>query len=129
VGVDIWQQGDQGDNALANTLRNVELEGVAANCTIQDGDARQLPFADGGFDVVLANFALHNIPGDAGKRQACFEIARVLKPGGRFFDYDMLFTTGPFLRHLPAAGLKMRRGPLQFRTFPPGFLITAVKPE
>jgi ubiquinone/menaquinone biosynthesis C-methylase UbiE len=128
IGVDIWQQGDQADNARQHTERNAELEGVSANCAIQDGDARQLPFGAEQFDIVLANFALHNIPTDAGKRQACCEIARVLKPGGRLYNYDMLFTTGPFVRHLRAAGLAVRQSGLQFRTFPPGFLVTAVKP-
>jgi SAM-dependent methyltransferase len=128
VGVDIWQQGDQGDNSRANTLRNVELEGVSANCTVEDGDARQLPFADASFDIVLANFALHNIPGAAGKQQACREIARVLKPGGRVFDYDMFFTTGPFVTYFRVAGLAVSAGPLQWRTFPPGILLVGRKP-
>src|SRR5579884_2147579 len=89
VGVDIWRGRDQGDNSRANTLRNVAREGVADRCSIEDGDARALPFPDATFDVVLANFALHNIPGAEGQRQACAEIARVLKPGGRVYDYDM----------------------------------------
>ena len=49
-------------------------------------DARQariedLPFADGEFDVVVCNWVLYHLPDvDAGLR----ELARVLRPGGRF---------------------------------------------
>ena len=102
---------------------------MAGYCTIQDGDARKLPFGDAEFDIVLANFALHNIPTAEGKRQACREIARVLKPGGRCFDYDMFYTTGPFVGYLREAGLAATQGPMQCRTFPPGYLIVASKPQ
>jgi SAM-dependent methyltransferase len=47
----------------------------------REGDAQNLPFADGNFDRVLANFALLHLS-DPGR--ACAEACRVLKPGGRF---------------------------------------------
>src|SRR6266480_4293584 len=47
----------------------------------REGDAQNLPFADGSFDRVLANFALLHLP-DPGR--ACTEACRVLKRGGRF---------------------------------------------
>jgi arsenite methyltransferase len=128
VGVDIWRQRDQADNTRNSALRNVESEGVANRCTIQDGDARALPFPDNSFDVVLAFFALHNVPGTEGKGRACREIARVLKPGGRVFDYDMVFTTAPFVRGFAEAGLDVQVSGLIWRTYPPGRLITARKP-
>ena len=78
--------------------------------------------------MVLAFFALHNIPGAEGKVQACREIARVLKPGGRVFDYDMVFTTAPFVCGLADAGLDVQvSGPI-WRTYLPGWLITGRKP-
>lgn len=42
-------------------------------------DAQELPFADGSFDVVLANHMLYHVPD---RPQALREIARVLVPGG-----------------------------------------------
>jgi SAM-dependent methyltransferase len=45
-----------------------------------EGDAEQLPFEDGGFDVVLSVFGCMFAPDH---RAAAAEIARVLKPGGR----------------------------------------------
>jgi ubiquinone/menaquinone biosynthesis C-methylase UbiE len=47
----------------------------------REGDAQNLPFADGSFDRVLANFALLHLS-DPGR--ACAEGCRVLKRGGRF---------------------------------------------
>lgn len=44
-------------------------------------DARDLPFADGSFDVVVANLVLHHVePVDSVLKEAI----RVLRPGGRF---------------------------------------------
>jgi SAM-dependent methyltransferase len=45
------------------------------------GDARQLPFADGSFDVVITSEVLEHIQDDVA---AIAEMVRVLKPGGRF---------------------------------------------
>lgn len=47
----------------------------------REGDAQHLPFADAGFDRVLANFALLHL---AEPERACAEANRVLKPGGKF---------------------------------------------
>jgi ubiquinone/menaquinone biosynthesis C-methylase UbiE len=51
------------------------------------GDAEALPYADGSFDAVVANFGVHHVPHpDA----ALAEMHRVLAPGGR-----VAFTTWP----------------------------------
>jgi ubiquinone/menaquinone biosynthesis C-methylase UbiE len=47
----------------------------------REGDAQNLPFSDGSFDRVLANFALLHLS-DPGR--ACAEACRVLKRGGKF---------------------------------------------
>ena len=46
-----------------------------------EGDAQNLPFSDGTFDRVVANFALLHL---ADPERACAEACRVLKPGGKF---------------------------------------------
>jgi SAM-dependent methyltransferase len=47
----------------------------------REGDAQDLPFADGTFDRVLANFSLLHL---TNPERACREACRVLKPGGIF---------------------------------------------
>jgi ubiquinone/menaquinone biosynthesis C-methylase UbiE len=46
----------------------------------EEGDAEALPFADGSFDAVVANFGVHHIPDPT---EALREARRVLCPGGR----------------------------------------------
>jgi SAM-dependent methyltransferase len=50
-----------------------------------EGDAEALPFADGSFDAVVANFGIHHMPDPV---CALSEARRVLRPGGR-----MVFTS------------------------------------
>ena len=51
-----------------------------ADADVKQGDALQLPFADGEFDRIVAAEVLEHIPDD---RRAIEELARVLRPGGR----------------------------------------------
>jgi ubiquinone/menaquinone biosynthesis C-methylase UbiE len=83
MGVDIWQRKSMAGNRPEAALENARLEGVAERVEVQDADARQLPFPDASFDVVVSALVLHNIPGQAGRHQAAREMARVLKPGGQ----------------------------------------------
>ncbi|HZU87731.1 MAG TPA: class I SAM-dependent methyltransferase [Stellaceae bacterium] len=46
----------------------------------EEADAEALPFADGRFDAVVANFGVHHFPDPV---RALTEIRRVLRPGGR----------------------------------------------
>ena len=63
------------DDARRNAAEaGVEIEWV-------EGDAEDLPFEDGSFDVVLSTFGCMFAPDH---RKAATEIARVTKPGGRF---------------------------------------------
>jgi SAM-dependent methyltransferase len=83
IGVDIWQRKSMVCNRAEAAVENARLEGVAERVEVRDGDARQLPFPDDSFDVVVSALVLHNIPSQEGRRQAAREIARVLKPGGQ----------------------------------------------
>ncbi len=89
-------------------------------------DAQRLPFADGGFDLVVCQFGVMFFPD---RVQAFTEVRRVLAPGGRF-----LFTTwGPLGRHVFEAALQagLERAfpvdpPRFFRTVPHGCAEPAV---
>ena len=104
VGVDVWHRLQLSGNGAEATQENARRAGVAERVQIQDNDARDLPFADASFDVVLSSLALHNIPSQSGRRQAVREIARVLKPGGHIALLDV-WHTGDYVRVLRECGL------------------------
>ena len=64
-----------------------ELDGAVS---VTQGDATQLPFADGRFSTVLCFTMLHHIPTVAQQDQAFAEIVRVLREGGTFAGTDTL---------------------------------------
>ncbi len=65
---------------------------------IRDGDALELPVADGSVDVAAQN-CLFNIFQEAELRRALAEIGRVLRPGGRFVTSDPI-APAPLPAHL-----------------------------
>lgn len=89
IGVDIWSQVDQANNSAAATLENAKREDVADRVELESADARNLPFADNSFDVVVSSFVIHNIPGAGEREKAIREMARVLKPGGQLALADI----------------------------------------
>jgi ubiquinone/menaquinone biosynthesis C-methylase UbiE len=72
--------------------RRIESSDIT-NVDVQVADAVELPLADETVDVVLSNYCLHHLP-HSHKSQALSEIARVLRPGGRFVLGDMMFEIG-----------------------------------
>jgi ubiquinone/menaquinone biosynthesis C-methylase UbiE len=92
TGVDLWQGEDLSGNSPQATLANARAAGVADRVEVRTGDARELPFPDGSFDVIVSTAVLHNIYDAAGRERAVGEIARVLKPGGRVVLADLRHT-------------------------------------
>ena len=56
------------------------------NMTFVLGDAAELPFLNGSFDIVLSRLAFHHFPD---VKQPFAEMVRVLKPGGKLVLIDM----------------------------------------
>ena len=71
--------------AVGETL--TDWTGLTGLVTFVHGSALDLPLPDGGFDVVWTQHATMNIPD---KPRLYGEIARVVRPGGRFAMFDVL---------------------------------------
>jgi sarcosine/dimethylglycine N-methyltransferase len=85
--------------------------GQGGQVSFQTASALDLPFDDGGFDVVLLQHVAMNI---ADRPRLYREVRRVLKSGGRFASYDVVLRAGEPLYPLPWA-----------RTPATSFLLTA----
>jgi ubiquinone/menaquinone biosynthesis C-methylase UbiE len=70
---------DYDGTILPRTREYLRSQGTPANTALCRADAKQLPFRDDRFDLVLCLYALHHFRGCLA---ALHEIARVLKPGG-----------------------------------------------
>jgi len=88
-----------------------ERSGQSGRVSFQTASALELPFADGGFDVVLLQHVAMNI---AERAQLYREIRRVLTSGGRFATFDVVSNGGAPVYPLPWA-----------RTEATSFLLTA----
>jgi demethylmenaquinone methyltransferase/2-methoxy-6-polyprenyl-1,4-benzoquinol methylase/phosphoethanolamine N-methyltransferase len=69
-------------------LARRKAKGKGSGATFQVAPIEALPFGDASLDVVLSTFMLHHLPDDV-KVMGLAEIARVLKPGGRFVAVDL----------------------------------------
>jgi arsenite methyltransferase len=119
VGIDIWSKKDLSGNSMEKTLHNAEIEGVRDRVDVLSGDATAMNFADGSFDVVLSNLCIHNIPTKEGRDQACREIVRILKPGGKAVISDFIHTAD-YVKAFKSAGVDTKRSGMDFLfTFPP----------
>ncbi|HEY3002087.1 MAG TPA: class I SAM-dependent methyltransferase [Kribbellaceae bacterium] len=75
---------DMSTDMAAAAARN--LSGFGDRAEARQADVAALPFADGTFDLVVASLTAHHWTDPAA---ATAEIARVLRPGGRFAVYDV----------------------------------------
>jgi SAM-dependent methyltransferase len=128
TGIDLWQKEDQAGNSREATLENARREGVAERIELRDGDARELPFADDSFDLVLSSWALHNIYQKEGRERAVREIARVLKPGGQVVIVDISHTD-EYAETFRTSGIKeVTRSAPNFIFVIPTRTLRAIKP-
>jgi SAM-dependent methyltransferase len=88
VGADIWRRRDQSGNSRAAAERNAIIEGVEDRVSLVEADARDLPFSDESFDVVVSSLTFSNIPSAEGRERALSEAVRVLRAGGRLLIVD-----------------------------------------
>ena len=127
TGIDIFNKYDLSDNTIEQLKINVELENVSDKVEILVENILKTTFPDNHFDVVLSNLCLHNLYKKEEREQACVEINRILKSGGKAIISDFKNTgeyTGTFTSH----GMKVKKaGTYFFTTFPPLTIIIATK--
>ncbi len=127
IGIDIWSQVDQSGNRPQATLANAIVEGVADRVIVESADARELPFPDQTFDLVVSSLVLHNISDRVGRVRAVNEMARVLKPDGRVVIVDVA-RTGEYFRVLSTRGLPVTVSRPFFLFSPTARMVTAYRP-
>jgi arsenite methyltransferase len=128
VGIDLWSARDLSGNRPKAALENARLEGIGNRITVVTGDMTSMPFADAIFDAVVASLSVHNVHGRERRIAAIWEIARVLKPGGRLAIVDIA-RTGEYMNALRQLGwTDVRRTRYWLRMFPPLRMVIAIKP-
>jgi ubiquinone/menaquinone biosynthesis C-methylase UbiE len=104
IGIDLWQQQDQANNSPEATLANAKIEGVLERIEVKTADMRQLPFPENYFDVIVSNWAVHNLEAVEDRQKALDEIVRVLKPGGNVVLADITNQI-EYVNHFQQCGL------------------------
>ena len=83
--------------------RNAGEYGFADRATYVESKGQSMPFEDDHFDAVFTNGSLHEWEDPV---QVMNEIARVLRPGGRYFISDLRRDMTPLLKWIMYAGCK-----------------------
>lgn len=127
IGIDIWNAEDLSDNKPENTLNNARAEGVEDKIELKSEDVRKMSFPDNTFDIILSNLCVHNLYKTDQRKEACAEIARVLKPGGIAMISDFRHIK-EYAQSFKEAGLKTELlGPYWKDTFPKLSIVIARK--
>ena len=81
IGIDVSEE------LIQQAAREVRRAGLEDRIKVLASPATHLPFADGAFDVVFSSHVIKHLD-DQALGLAFAEIARVLKPGGRFLFWE-----------------------------------------
>ncbi|MGE5656773.1 MAG: class I SAM-dependent methyltransferase [Actinomycetota bacterium] len=78
---------DLSENMLKIGRENVKAAGLQSQIQLEQVDAKQMPYPDSSFDLVISNSILHHLPDPLPFLK---ELKRVLKPNGSIFLRDLL---------------------------------------
>jgi ubiquinone/menaquinone biosynthesis C-methylase UbiE len=78
---------DLAENMLRIGSQHVARAGLRSQITLECVDAKQLPYLDGQFDIVISNSLIHHLPDPLPFLQ---ELKRVLKPNGAILLRDLI---------------------------------------
>ena len=88
IGMDLWSKGWRFFGvSKAQAEANAGIENVSGRCVFQQGNALDMPFEDGEFQLVVSSFVFHEI-GISDRTELFREAIRVLAPGGIFMILD-----------------------------------------
>lgn len=112
-------------SAEAIRLGRMVLDEWGTGAELQQGSMTELPWEDATFDAVVDVFSSNCLDQSDFKR-CLAEVARVLKPKGRFFSYTPGKASDAFQHHLPAGllddstldGIRRRDSPFYGNNYP-----------
>lgn len=78
---------DMAKNMLSIGTKNVEQAGLQKQISLELVDAKNLPYSDRQFEMIISNSIVHHLPDPVPFFQ---EIKRVLKPNGAIFIRDLI---------------------------------------
>lgn len=78
---------DLAASMLAIAERNIQAAGKSSQITLQLADAKNLPYPDNSFDIIISNSLVHHIPNPLDLFR---EINRLIKPGGAILIRDLV---------------------------------------
>jgi ubiquinone/menaquinone biosynthesis C-methylase UbiE len=85
---------DLSGDMVALAERNLRAAGHGDRAEVRQADVADLPFPDASFDLVVSTFSMHHW---AAITPAVTELARVLRPGGTLWIYDLRTMSGETL--------------------------------
>ena len=92
VGMDLWSKGWRFFGvAKAQAEANARIENVSDRCVFRQGNALDMPFEDGEFQLVVSSFVFHEIR-IPNQTELFKEAIRVLAPGGIFMILDVFYS-------------------------------------
>jgi demethylmenaquinone methyltransferase/2-methoxy-6-polyprenyl-1,4-benzoquinol methylase len=90
-------------------LRKARWKNRRENVTFMQGDASDLPFEEGAFDIVSVSLAMHEMPASI-RRAVLKEMVRVTKPNGTLVLVDYGLPRSRFARFLVYHAVKLYEG-------------------
>jgi arsenite methyltransferase len=128
IGIDLFLKEDQLGNDPEAAMLNASLEGVADRVEVRRGDARDLPYNDNSFDVVMSSWVLHSLLETEDRIRALKEIARTVKPGGRVLIIDIDRVNEYVTFFLEKGWSDVSKSRPNFLFVNPSYTIVAIKP-